>query len=48
MHASHPVFGFFCNYPDHILESYKQFLENQMRKNFDFSGVKISIVFKEK
>ena len=48
LHASHPVFGFFCNYPDHILESYKQFLENQMRKNFDFSGVKISIVFKEK
>ena len=47
LHASHPVFGFFCNYPDHILESYKQFLENQMRKNFDFSGVKISIVFKE-
>ena len=48
LHASHPVFGFFCNYPDHILESYKQFLENQMRKNFDFSGVKISIVFNEK
>ncbi len=48
LHASHPVFGFFCNYPDHILECYKQFLENQMRKNFDFSGVKISIVFKEK
>lgn len=48
LHASHPVFGFFCNYPDQIKESYKLFLENQLRKNFDFSGVKISIVFKEK
>ncbi|HMY84999.1 MAG: ribosome biogenesis GTPase Der [Saprospiraceae bacterium] len=46
--ASHPVFGFFCNHPDHIKESYKLFLENQIRKHFDFTGVKISIVFKEK
>ncbi|HNB92399.1 MAG TPA: hypothetical protein PKV31_05790 [Saprospiraceae bacterium] len=29
-------------------ESYKLFLENQIRKHFDFTGVKISIVFKEK
>lgn len=46
--ASHPVFGFFCNHPDHIKDSYRQFLENQIRKHFDFTGVKISIVFKEK
>ncbi|MCO6460033.1 MAG: ribosome biogenesis GTPase Der [Saprospiraceae bacterium] len=46
--AKHPVFGFFCNHPDHIKSSYRLFLENQIRKNFDFSGVKISIVFKEK
>lgn len=48
MKASHPVIAFFCNHPDHIKESYRQFLENQLRKNFEFSGVKISIIFKEK
>jgi len=48
MTASHPVFAFFCNHPDHIRESYKLFLENQIRANFDFSGVKISLVFKDK
>ncbi|MCA0334345.1 MAG: ribosome biogenesis GTPase Der [Bacteroidetes bacterium] len=46
--ASHPVFGFFCNHPDHIKSSYRLFLENQIRKNYDFTGVKISVVFKEK
>ena len=48
MSASHPVFAFFCNHSDHIRESYKLFLENQIRNHFDFSGVKISLVFKDK
>ncbi len=44
----HPAFAFFCNHPKHIKNNYKGFLENQMRKHFDFEGTPISIVFKEK
>ncbi|MEL6718574.1 MAG: ribosome biogenesis GTPase Der, partial [Bacteroidota bacterium] len=44
----YPAFAFFCNYPDHIKESYKNFLENQLRKNFNLSGVPISIYFRKK
>ncbi len=44
----HPAFAFFCNHPKHIKNSYKGYLENLMRKHFNFEGVPISIVFKEK
>ncbi|HRH99913.1 MAG TPA: ribosome biogenesis GTPase Der [Saprospiraceae bacterium] len=44
----YPVFSFFCNYPDQIKGSYKQFIENQMRGLFNFKGVPIRILFKEK
>ncbi|MEM6696858.1 MAG: ribosome biogenesis GTPase Der [Bacteroidota bacterium] len=44
----YPAFAFFCNYPDHIQDSYKNFLENQLRKNFKLSGVSISIYFRKK
>nr|MBS0036824.1 ribosome biogenesis GTPase Der [Saprospiraceae bacterium] len=46
--ASHPVFAFFCNHPSKIQDSYRYFLENQIRKNFDFTGVPISIFFRDK
>lgn len=48
LNVAYPVFAFFCNNPNNIKDSYKQFLENQIRKHFDFTGVKIGIVFKEK
>ncbi len=44
----YPAFAFFCNYPKYIKESYKNFLENQLRENFDFEGVPISIFFRKK
>ncbi|WP_235296918.1 ribosome biogenesis GTPase Der [Portibacter marinus] len=44
----HPAFAFFCNHPKHIKANYKGFLENLLRKHFDFTGTPISIVFKEK
>ena len=44
----YPAFAFFCNYPKHVKESYRNFLENQLRKNFDFHGVPISIFFRDK
>lgn len=46
--ASIPTFLFFTNHPDHIQESYKRYLENQLRKNFSFSGVPINVFFRKK
>ncbi|RMD68155.1 MAG: ribosome biogenesis GTPase Der, partial [Bacteroidetes bacterium] len=43
-----PAFAFFCNHPKHVKENYKNYLENQIRKHFDFTGVPISIFFREK
>lgn len=43
-----PAFAFFCNYPKHIKENYKNYLENQMRKNFEFTGVPIRLFFRKK
>lgn len=45
---AYPAFAFFCNHPQHIKESYKNYLENQLRENFDFSGVPITIFFRQK
>jgi GTP-binding protein len=44
----YPSFAFFCNHPKEIKTPYKNFLENQLRKNFSLSGVPISIFFREK
>jgi GTP-binding protein len=41
-------FAFFCNLPQYVSESYKRFLENQLREQFNFSGVPISIFFRKK
>ncbi|MDR2835698.1 MAG: ribosome biogenesis GTPase Der [Bacteroidales bacterium] len=43
-----PVFAFFANLPQYIKEPYKRYLENKLRENFDFSGVPIVLVFREK
>jgi GTP-binding protein len=44
----YPAFVFYCNYPDHVKDSYRHFLENQLRKNFQLSGVSISVYLREK
>ena len=44
----YPAFAFFCNNPKHIKDSYRNFLENQLRKNFTFTGVPIGIFFRKK
>lgn len=41
-------FAFFCNLPQYISDSYKRFLENQLRQHFDFNGVPIKIFFRQK
>jgi len=38
-----PSFAFFCNFPDDIKQPYKNYLENQLRENFNFSGVPVRI-----
>ena len=43
-----PAFAFFCNHPKYIREPYQNYLENQLRERFNFSGAPISLVFKKK
>ena len=43
-----PSFAFFCNFPNDIKTPYKNYLENQIRENFDLKGVPISIFFRKK
>lgn len=43
-----PAFAFFCNLPQYISESYKRYLENRIRENWDFYGVPIRIYFRKK
>lgn len=43
-----PAFAFFCNNPKQIKDSYKGYLENQLRKNYNFSGVPMGIFFRQK
>lgn len=43
-----PAFAFFSNHPKYIKEPYRNYLEKQLRKNFDFNGVPVNIFFREK
>ncbi|AHF14405.1 ribosome biogenesis GTPase Der [Niabella soli] len=43
-----PSFAFFCNFPDDIKTPYRNYLENQLRKNFNFSGVSMRLFFRKK
>ncbi|MCX8019334.1 MAG: ribosome biogenesis GTPase Der [Chitinophagaceae bacterium] len=43
-----PSFAFFCNFPNDIKEPYRQFLENQLRRHFSFTGVPVRIFFRKK
>lgn len=44
----YPAFAFFCNSPKYVRDAYKSYLENQLRKNFNFTGVPVTIFFREK
>ncbi len=43
-----PSFAFFCNFPDDIKQPYKNYLENQLREQFDFTGVPVRLFFRKK
>jgi GTPase len=43
-----PTFAFFCNLPQYIKEPYERYLENRLRDHFDFTGVPLALVFRNK
>ena len=43
-----PTFAFYCNLPQYIKDPYKRYLENQIRKNWEFTGVPIQIFVRKK
>ena len=43
-----PAFVFFANLPQYVKEPYKRYLENKLRNEWDFSGVQMSIFFRQK
>lgn len=43
-----PVFAFFMNKPKELPANYRRFIEHRLRKTYNFEGVPITMVFKEK
>jgi len=46
--ARAPTFVFYTNFPNDVRENYRQFLENELRKIFQFTGVPIALIFRKK
>jgi GTP-binding protein len=43
-----PSFAFFSNFPDDVKQPYKNYLENQLRENFNLKGVPVRLFFRKK
>lgn len=43
-----PSFALFANLPQYVKDSYKRFIENKLRENFNFLGVPMQIYFRKK
>ncbi len=43
-----PQFAFYCNLPQYVQDSYKRYLENKIRDEYDFTGVPIQIYMRKK
>lgn len=43
-----PKFAFFCNHPQYVSDSYKRFIENKLREEYDFEGVPLMIYMRKK
>lgn len=43
-----PSFVFFCNHPKYIKPAYKNYLENRIRSEWDFTGVPFNVYYREK
>ena len=44
----YPAFALFCNHAKHVPENYRKYMENQLRAKFNFTGVPISLFFRDK
>jgi GTPase len=44
----YPIFLFFSNYPNHIPDHYRRFLERTIRRMYGFEGVPITVSFRQK
>ena len=43
-----PVFTFFVNHTDMVTDSYRRYIENRLRKSFDFEGTPVRLKFRSK
>ena len=43
-----PVFKFFMNNPQELPPNYRRFIENRLRDDYDFTGVPITMIFRQK
>ncbi len=43
-----PSFACYCNYPEALSNSYRNFIENKLRNKYNFSGVPLRIYFRKK
>ncbi len=44
----YPAFAFFTNYPKEVKGPYRNYLENRLRESFNFTGVPLTIYFRDK
>ena len=45
--ARPPTFSLFCNRPDDLPDSYKRYLENELRRDFDLPGVPLRLFLRK-
>jgi len=43
-----PVFKFFMNNPQDLPPNYRRYIENKLRDRYSFTGVPITMVFRQK
>ena len=48
LHTGSPQFAFFANHPKQIKKPYRQYLENQIREHFNFTGAPMDIYMRKK
>jgi GTP-binding protein len=48
LHTQVPSFAFFCNFPEEVKQPYKNYLENKLRENFNYTGVPLRLFFRKK
>ena len=43
-----PIFALFANHPTSLKQNYRQYIENQFRERYPFTGVPVTFIFKKK